>query len=359
MNEKIPVGILGATGTVGQKFVRLLAEHPWFQVVSVAASSSSAGRRYEDVARWREPVALPQEIAGLRVGECAPPLPGRIVFSALDAEMAGPIEQAFAQAGAFVVTNTRTHRMEPDIPLLIPEVNADHLSLIDCQRESRGWNGAILANPNCSTAALALALAPLHRAFGIERLFVSTMQAVSGAGYPGVASLDILGNVIPHIGGEEEKIERESRKILGTLAGGAVKPAQFALSVHTNRVAVVDGHMATVSVGFGQRVRPDQAAAAMRDFRGSTRVSGLPSSPCPPIEVDERIDRPQPRLDLDRGAGMAVTVGRVRPCPILDLRMVVLGHNTVRGAAGQGVQIAELLVAEGLVNRETTGERRR
>jgi aspartate-semialdehyde dehydrogenase len=349
MTVKIPVAVLGATGTVGQKFVRLLAEHPWFQVVSVAASSASAGRRYEELARWREPVVLPQDLGRLVIQECTPPLPGRIVFSALDADVAGPIEQAFAQAGAFVVTNTRTHRMDPDVPLLIPEVNADHLSLIDCQWESRGWTGAILANPNCSTAALALALAPLHRAFGIERLFVSTMQAVSGAGYPGVPSLDILGNVIPHIGGEEEKIERESRKILGSLAGGAVDPAPFALSVHSNRVAVVDGHMATVSVGFGRRVRPDEAAAAMREFRGPARVSGLPSSPSPPIELDERIDRPQPRLDLDRGAGMAVTVGRVRPCPVLDLRMVVLGHNTVRGAAGQGVQIAELLVAEGRV----------
>ncbi|HEY3012974.1 MAG TPA: aspartate-semialdehyde dehydrogenase, partial [Gemmatimonadales bacterium] len=308
---------------------------------------------------WREPVALPREIGGMTVRDCAPPLPGSIVFSALDADIAGPIEQAFAQAGAFVVTNTRTHRMDPDVPLLIPEVNADHMALMDCQRESRGWKGALLANPNCSTAALALALAPLHRAFGIERLFVSTMQAVSGAGYPGVPSLDILGNVIPYVGGEEEKIERETRKILGTFATGAVEPSHFSLSVHTNRVAVVDGHMATVSVGFADRVRPDQAAAVLRDFRGSPRVSALPSSPTPPIEVDDRIDRPQPRLDLDRGAGMAVTVGRVRPCPVLDLRMVVLGHNTVRGAAGQGVQIAELLVAEGKVKQEAPGERSR
>jgi aspartate-semialdehyde dehydrogenase len=241
--------------------------------------------------------------------------------------------------------------MDADVPLLIPEVNAEHLELIDCQREARGWNGAILANPNCSTAALALALAPLHRAFGIERLFVSTMQAVSGAGYPGVPSLDILGNVIPFIGGEEEKIERETRKILGTLINGAVEPAQFSISVHTNRVPVADGHLAAVSVGFRKRVRPEDAAAALREFRGASRVAGLPSSPTPPIEVDERIDRPQPRLDLDRGGGMAVTIGRVRSCPVLDLRMVVLGHNTVRGAAGQGVQIAELLVAEGRVKQ--------
>jgi aspartate-semialdehyde dehydrogenase len=237
--------------------------------------------------------------------------------------------------------------MESDVPLLIPEANADHLVLIDRQRAARGWSGAILANPNCSTAALTLALAPLHQAFGVERLFVSTMQAVSGAGYPGVPSLDAIGNVIPHIGGEEEKLERESRKILGTLAAGGVEPASFAVSAHTNRVAVVDGHLETVSVGFRRRVSADEALAVLREFRGSPCVAGLPSSPNPPVEVDLRADRPQPRLDLERGRGMAVTVGRVRPCPILDLRMVLLGHNTIRGAAGQAVQIAELLVADG------------
>jgi aspartate-semialdehyde dehydrogenase len=349
MSGKIPVAILGATGTVGQKFVRLLARHPWFEVTAVAASSASAGRSYAEATRWREPVPLPPEIGALTVAECAPPLAAGIVFSALDAEIAGPIEQDFARAGAFVVTNTRTHRMEPDVPLLIPEVNEDHLRLIDCQRETRSWSGAILANPNCSTAALALALAPLHRAFTIERLFVSTMQAVSGAGYPGVPSLDIVGNVIPFIAGEEEKIERESRKILGTLNGGAVEPAAFASSVHANRVPVVDGHMAAVSVEFHRRVTPSQAVEAMRGFTGSPRVAALPSSPARPIEVEERVDRPQSRLDVERGEGMAVTVGRVRPCPVLDLRLVVLGHNTVRGAAGQGVQIAELLRAEGIV----------
>jgi aspartate-semialdehyde dehydrogenase len=347
MSAKIPVCILGATGTVGQKFVRLLADHPWFEIATVAASSTSAGRRYGDVVRWREQVDLPPRIANLTVAECAPPLPGAVAFSALDAEVAGPIEQAFAAAGAYVVTNTRTHRMETDVPLLIPEANADHLVLIDRQREARGWSGAILANPNCSTAALALALAPLHRAFQVERLFVSTMQAVSGAGYPGVPSLDALGNVIPYIGGEEEKIERESRKILGTLGPGGVEPAAFAVSAHTNRVAVIDGHLETVSVGFSRRVSVEDALAALREFRGSPCVAGLPSSPNSPVEVDGRADRPQPRLDLERGRGMAVTVGRLRPCPILDLRMVLLGHNTIRGAAGQGVQIAELLVADG------------
>jgi aspartate-semialdehyde dehydrogenase len=358
MTQKIPVAVLGATGTVGQKFIRLLADHPWFQVVAVGASSASAGRSYGDAARWREPSRLPEDIAGMRVQDCVPPLPGRIVFSALDADVAGPIEQAFARAGAIVVTNTRTHRLDPDVPLLIPEANADHLSLMDRQRESRGWSGAILANPNCSTAALALALAPLHRAFGVERLFVSTMQAVSGAGYPGVASLDIVGNVVPFIAGEEEKIERESRKILGALVNGEVEPAHIDVSAHTNRVPVVDGHMATVSVGFRQRVSVAEATAALREFRAPPCVADLPSSPHPPIEVDDRTDRPQPRLDLERGAGMAVTVGRIRSCPILDLRMVVLGHNTIRGAAGQGVQIAELLVAEGKVPRGDPPERR-
>jgi len=353
VSGRIPVTILGATGTVGQKFVRLLADHPWFEVAAVAASSGSAGRTYNEATRWREPAAIPSAVGRLPVMECAPPTAGKIVFSAVDAEVAGPIEQAFARSGAIVVTNTRTHRLDPDIPLLIPEVNEDHLRLVECQRESRGWSGAILANPNCSTAVLALALAPLHRAFTIERLFVSTMQSVSGAGYPGVASLDIVGNVIPFIGGEEEKIEQESRKILGTLAAGAVEPSVFSLSVHANRVAVLEGHMAAVSVEFQRRVSPSEAEDAMRAFRGSPRVAGLPSSPTPPIEVDTRNDRPQPRLDVERGGGMAVTVGRVRPCPVLDLRMMVLGHNTVRGAAGQGVQIAELLVAEGRLARPT------
>jgi aspartate-semialdehyde dehydrogenase len=351
MTAKIPVSVLGATGTVGQKFVRLLADHPWFEIAAVAASSTSAGNRYSDIVRWRETTNLPERIAGLTVQACTPPLPGPIVFSALDADVAGPIEQAFARAGAFVVTNTRTHRMDADVPLLIPEVNADHLNLIDRQRAARGWSGAIICNPNCSTAALALALTPLHQAFEVEKLFVSTMQAVSGAGYPGVPSLDIVGNVVPFIGGEEEKIERESRKLLGTLGESGVTPATFAVSAHTNRVAVIDGHMETVSVGFRKRVGVEDALAVLREFRASPCVAGLPSSPTPPIEVDPRADRPQPRLDLDRGRGMAVTVGRVRSCPILDLRMVLLGHNTIRGAAGQAVQIAELLIADGRVER--------
>ena len=347
MNRRIPVAVLGATGTVGQKFVRLLAEHPWFDLVAVAASEQSAGRAYGEVVRWRESVPLPQRIADMVVQRCAPPLDVRVVFSALDAEVAGEIEQAFSRAGAFVITNPRVHRMDPDVPLVVPEVNARHVDLVDVQQRERGWSGAILANQNCSTAALVVALAPLHAAFGLEKVFVATMQAASGAGYPGVASLDILGNVVPFIGGEEEKMERETLKILGTLGTGGVTPAEVTLTAHCNRVPVVDGHLEVVSAGF--RDKPSIAAAtrALSRFAGPDVVRTLPSSPTPVIEVEQRPDRPQPRLDLERGGGMGVTVGRIRPCTLLDLRFVVLGHNTIRGAAGAAVQIAELLRAEG------------
>lgn len=349
MSTRLPVAVLGATGTVGQKFVRLLADHPWFELVAVCASDQSAGRRYGDVVRWREGTTLDDRIADLVLQRSAPPLDARIVFSALDADVAERIEQDFARAGAVVVTNTRCHRMAPDVPLVVPEVNAAHVELIEAQRRARGWPGAILANPNCSTAALVLALAPLHAAFGLERLFVSTMQAASGAGYPGVPSLDLLGNVIPHIGGEEEKVERETRKILGTLAGGTVADADVAVAAHCNRVPVVDGHLEVVSAAFRRAPSPEEAVAAFAAFRGPGLVPTLPSSPTPPIEVDPRPDRPQSRLDVDRGRGMAVTVGRVRPCPLFHLRFALLGHNTVRGAAGAGLQIAELLLAEGRV----------
>jgi aspartate-semialdehyde dehydrogenase len=346
---RVPVAILGATGTVGQKFVRLLADHPWFEVVAVAASEQSAGKRYGDIVRWREPTPIPQSIAAMVVGTSAPPLPGRIVFSALDAAMAGPVEQAFAAAGAYVVTNTRNHRMEPDVPLLVPEVNPDHLALLERQQKDRGWKGGIVANPNCSTAGLVVAVAALHRAFGLDKVFVATMQAVSGAGYPGVPSLDILGNVIPFIGGEEEKMESEPLKILGVLERGTVTPAPIRISAHTNRVPVIDGHTEVVSLGFGRRVSPAEAVAAIEAFAIPAVVRGLPSTPERIVEVDERPDRPQPRLDIERGKGMTVTVGRIRSCNLLDLRLALLSHNTLRGAAGAAVQNAELLVALGLV----------
>ena len=347
MKAKVPVAVLGATGTVGQKFVRLLADHPWFEISALAASDQSAGRPYGEVVRWREAAPLPERVAGMTISRATPPLAGRIAFSALDADVAQPIEQAFAKCGLWVVTNTRAHRMDADVPLMIPEINAGHVELVERQRTVRGWPGAMLANPNCSTAGLVLALAPLQRAFGLEKVFVTTMQSVSGAGYPGVPSLDILGNVVPFIGGEEEKMERESRKILGALKNGTVEAAPFTVSAQCNRVATVEGHVEVVSAGLGRRVTAEEVIDALREFRGPEIVRGLPSSPAAPVEVDLRPDRPQPRLDLERGRGMTVTVGRVRPCPLLDVRFVLLSHNTIRGAAGAAVQIAELLVAEG------------
>jgi aspartate-semialdehyde dehydrogenase len=344
----IPVAVLGATGAVGQTFVRLLAQHPWFELAALCASDQSAGKPYGEAARWREATPLPDSIANLRVTPCEPTgLP--LVFSALDNAVAGPLEEAFAAAGSVVVTNAAAHRMNPLVPLVIAEVNAGQLGLLERQRSDRHWRGALVANPNCSTATLVLALAPLHRAFGVERVFVATMQAVSGAGYPGVASLDILGNVIPYIGQEEEKLQRETGKLLGELEAGAVREAAIALSAHCNRVPVEDGHTECVSVGLARRALPEAAARVLAEFRAPARVAQLPSSPEHPIEVELRPDRPQPLRDRDRGNGMTVTVGRVRACPLLDLRFTVLGHNRIRGAAGGALQLGELLVAEGVV----------
>jgi aspartate-semialdehyde dehydrogenase len=346
--RKIPVAVLGATGAVGQAFIRILAEHPWFEIAAVAASDQSAGQPYGDVVRWREPTPLPDRVARLVVARCeafAVPL----AFSALDNSVAGPVEEAFARAGSLVITNASAHRMNPLVPLLIAEVNAGHLDLLQRQREERGFTGGIVANPNCSTAGLALALAPLHAAFGVEKVFVATMQAVSGAGYPGVASLDILGNVIPFISNEEEKIERETRKLLGQVSNGAVREAGITLSVHTNRVPVEDGHTESVSVGLARRATPLDADQALAAFRPGAVVAGLPSTPERVIEVERRPDRPQPARDRDRGNGMTVTVGRIRPCPLLDLRFTLLAHNRVRGAAGGAVQLGELCVAQGVV----------
>jgi aspartate-semialdehyde dehydrogenase len=345
--------VLGATGTVGQKLVRLLEHHPWFEVATVAASDANVGRRYADAVRWREPTPVPPAAATLELRSSREPTRAALAFSALDTESAATIEPLWAETGSLVVTNASPFRLAPDVPLVIPEVNADHLGLLARQRLDRGWRGGIVANPNCTTTGLVLALAPLHRRFGVERLFVSTMQAISGAGWPGVASLDIQGNVIPFIANEEEKVERETCKLLGALGNGAgeIADASIGLSVHTNRVPVVDGHTECVSIGFRSRPTPKEIGAALREWRAEPRVMGLPSSPEIPICVDDRPDRPQPRLDLERGQGMSVTVGRIRPCPLLDARFVLLSHNTVRGAAGATIQNAELLVAEGIVAR--------
>ncbi len=342
--RSIDVGILGATGVVGQQFVSRLARHPWFKPSWLAASERSEGRAYGKVAPWRLAAPMPDDLAKLNVEACTPGRGPRVVFSALDASVAGDIEQAFAAAGHVVVSNARNFRMDPLVPLLIPEINADHLSLITEQRRAKGWQGAIVTNPNCSTIVLAMALAPL-KAFNIRAVVVSTMQAVSGAGYPGVPSLDILGNVVPFISGEEDKMESEPLKILGTDGGRVPHPA--IVSAHTNRVAVIDGHIMTISVDLGTKPAMDDIVAALEEFKGRPQELDLPSAPHPAIIVTSENNRPQPRLDADRGDGMAITVGRVRPCKALHAKMVALGHNTVRGAAGAAILNAELMAAEG------------
>jgi aspartate-semialdehyde dehydrogenase len=344
--DAIEVGVLGATGMVGQRFVSLLANHPWFRCTWLAASERSEGKAYKSVAPWKLNTPIPGGAADRIVDGCVPGRGPKVVFSGLDASVAGDVEGAFAAAGHIVISNARNFRMDPLVPLLIPEVNADHLKLIDEQRRAKNWSGAIVTNPNCSTIVLAMALAPL-RAFNIRSVVVSTMQAVSGAGYPGVPSLDILGNVVPFISGEEEKMQTETLKILGG-DGGRV-PYHAVVSAHTNRVPVIDGHTMTVSVAFEQKPSIDAIANAMRSFAGRPQELWLPSAPQPAIVVMDEPNRPQPRLDADLGGGMAITVGRLRECPVMHAKFVALGHNTVRGAAGAAILNAELMHAEGML----------
>lgn len=347
--RRIEVGLLGATGMVGQQFIRQLADHPWFNPAWLAASGRSEGKRYADAASWRLDVPIPAAVRDMEVQACTPGQGPQIIFSALDAAAAADLEPAFAAAGHLVISNTKTARMDPVVPLVIPEVNADHLPLIARQRRERGWQGAIVTNPNCSTVVLATSLAPL-RPFGIRTVVVSTMQAVSGAGYPGVPSLDIIGNVVPFISGEEEKIESETQKILGSLGDAGVTMHPMLVSASTTRVPVIDGHTVTVAVALDTRPSLDEVRAAMRSFRGRPQELSLPSAPAQPIDCTEAPDRPQPRLDALKGNGMTVTVGRVRRCPVLGTKFVALGHNTIRGAAGAAVLNAELLYAEGWVD---------
>ncbi len=347
MNSKIAVGVLGATGAVGQKFIKLLQGHPWFEVTEVAASERSTGKRYGEAVSWKQDTPIPANVRDLEVHPCTPDLKCRIVFSGLDASVAGPIEDDLAKAGFAVLSNSRNHRLDPDVPLVIPEVNHDHLDLIPIQRRTRASKGFIVTNSNCSTMFLAMALGPLHKEFTVEKVFVATMQAISGAGYPGVPSLDILGNVIPYIGGEEEKMEIETRKILGHFNGSGIDLADFPVSAQCNRVAVEDGHTESVSVKLARRTTPQEIARVLRDFSGPPQELGLPSAPPRPILVMEEQDRPQPRFDVNRFEGMATMVGRIRPCSILDYKFTVLGHNTIRGAAGASILNAELLKARG------------
>lgn len=350
-DTRVPVAVLGATGAVGQTFVRLLDGHPLFRVAEVAASERSAGKSYREATHWLEG-AMPAEAAGLTVLPCDPAaVSSRVVFSALDSSVAGEAEAAFAAAGAVVLSNARNYRMEPDVPLVIPEVNASHLGILEAQRAGRGWSGGIVTNANCAATVAALALAPLHEAFGVRRVFAATLQAVSGAGYPGVASLDILGNVIPFIGGaEEEKIEAELPKLLGSFSDGALHPAGFAVSAQVNRVPVEHGHTVCMSVELERGATAEEATEALDRWKGDPACAGLPSAPERPVMVTREANRPQPRRDVDAGRGMSVVVGRVRPDPILHLRLVAMGHNTIRGAAGGSVLNAEVMSRMGLLN---------
>ncbi|MBC7188409.1 MAG: aspartate-semialdehyde dehydrogenase [Calditrichaeota bacterium] len=337
------VGILGATGAVGQRLVQILADHPWFEVTSVAASERSAGRRYGEAVRWLLPGPIPASVARLQVVPAVPErVPEEVVFSALDANVATEAELAFRAAGRTVISNASSHRLHPEVPLVIPEINADHLALAERQRQKYG--GAIVTNPNCTTIGLCLALEPLRRRFSLRRVLVTTLQALSGAGYPGVPSLEAVDNVLPEIAGEEQKVETEPRKIFGRLTGEGVELADVAISAQCNRVPVREGHLLSVSVELGAKGTLEEVKQAFLDYRSPLSGLRLPSAPERPVLLAEAPCRPQPLLDRDVASGMVVTVGRVRPCPVLDYRFVALVHNTLRGAAGGTVLIGEVVV---------------
>jgi aspartate-semialdehyde dehydrogenase len=347
MSNKLPVGILGATGVVGQRFIQMLERHPWFEVAWLAASDRSEGKTYSEAARWRLKTPIPANVAAMRVSPATPEGAPKIIFAALDASIAAEMEPLFAAAGCAVVSNSSALRMRSDVPLVIPEVNAGHIKLIDGQSWRKKSGGYVVTNPNCSAIGLVLALVPLQKRFGLETVMAVTMQAVSGAGYPGVASLDILGNVIPYIRNEEEKMEEETLKLLGQMNGTKIIPATFAMSAQCNRVAVEDGHTESVSVRLQTKAKPEEIIAAWNEYRGEPQELKLPSAPERPIVYLEANDRPQPRFDVDLGGGMTTAVGRLRPCGVLDWKFTVLSHNTIRGAAGAAVLNAELLKAEG------------
>jgi aspartate-semialdehyde dehydrogenase len=347
--RKWRAGILGATGLVGQRLVKLLADHPWFDLTEVAASERSSGKRYAEAVRWHLDASIPSGAADLVVKGLDPSLDCDFVFSALDSSVAGPAEEEFARAGYPVVSNSKNHRMDPDVPLLIPEVNASHLDSIPVQQRLRGYDGGyIVTNPNCSTAGLVLLLKPLADAFGLERIFVVTLQAVSGAGYPGVASMDIHGNVVPFISGEEEKMETEPQKLLGRWDGSRFLDAGLGLSAHCNRVPVLEGHLECVSLSLKKIASLAEVREALSTFQVSAEIASLPSAMRNPIVVLDDENRPQPRRDVNTGDGMAAVVGRIRECPLLDVKLTLLSHNLVRGAAGAALLNAELLAARGL-----------
>jgi aspartate-semialdehyde dehydrogenase len=360
--RKWRAGVLGATGLVGQRLVKLLSDHPWFELTDVAASERSSGKSYAEAVRWHLDSPIPETAGNLLVKGLDPSLECDFVFSALDSSVAGPAEEDFARAGYPVVSNSKNHRMDPDVPLLIPEVNAAHLDAIPVQQKNRGYDtGFIVTNPNCSTAGLVLVLKPLADAFGLEKIFVVTLQAVSGAGYPGVASMDIHANVIPFISGEEEKMESEPQKLLGRWDGMRFVEAGLGLSAHCNRVPVLDGHLECVSLALKKIASLNEVREALRNFRVAPELAALPTAVAQPIVVLDGDDRPQPRRDVNAGEGMAAVVGRVRECPLLDVKLTLLSHNLVRGAAGAALLNAELLAARGFLRQgvpsaETAGE---
>jgi aspartate-semialdehyde dehydrogenase len=355
--RKWRVGVLGATGLVGQRLVHLLADHPWFELTEVAASERSSGKCYAEAVHWHPDAPIPEAARDLVVKGLDPSLDCDFVFSALDSSVAGPAEEDFARAGYPVVSNSRNHRMDPDVPLLIPEVNAAHLDAIPLQQKNRGYDtGFIVTNPNCSTAGLVLVLKPLADAFGLERIFVVTLQAVSGAGYPGVASVDIHGNVVPFISGEEEKMESEPQKLLGKWDGTRFVEAGLGLSAHCNRVPVLDGHLECVSLSLKKIASLGEVREALRTFEVSAELASLPSALRHPVVVLEDENRPQPRRDVNTGNGMAAVVGRVRECPLLDVKLTLLSHNLVRGAAGAALLNAELLAARGFIKGRSVAE---
>jgi aspartate-semialdehyde dehydrogenase len=346
MKNKYPIGILGATGMVGQRFIQLLERHPWFEVAWLAASDRSSGKKYGDAAKWRLDTPLPERIANITVAPAEAAGAPKIIFAALDAGIARELEPRFADAGCAVVSNSSAYRMAPSVPLVIPEINAEHLHLIEEQASRKASGGYMVTNPNCSTIGLVMALKPIEQRFGITQIIVTTMQAVSGAGYPGVPSMDILGNVVPYIGSEEEKMEAETLKLLGRLEGHSVIPLPARVSASCNRVAVEDGHTESVSIKLAKPATHEEILAAWAEFR-PLAGQGLPTAPDQPIEWAPQDDRPQPRLDRNRGNGMAVTVGRLRPCGVLDWKFTALSHNTIRGAAGAAILNAELLASLG------------
>ncbi|NJN81333.1 MAG: aspartate-semialdehyde dehydrogenase [Caldilineaceae bacterium] len=352
---KIKVGVLGATGAVGQRFVQMLQGHPWFELTALCASSRSAGKTYGDACNWILRGDMPAHLRDVVVEPCVPNIDCALVFSALPARAADDVESAFAAAGYAVCSNARSHRYDADVPLLIPEVNPEHLELIDIQKRARGWDGFIATNPNCSTTHLVSALHPLHQRFGVKKVFVVTMQAISGAGYPGVSSMDILDNVVPFISGEEEKMEqKEPQKLLGIFDGKQVQYADFVISAHCNRVPVRNGHLEAVSVEFDATPTREEIVQAWEEYLPLPQRLELPSAPHPAIIVREEADRPQPRLDRLAGSipGMATVVGRLRPDPLFDFKFLAFGHNTIRGAAGGSLLNAELIVAQGRLGAE-------